>query len=176
MRRSQRHREEELSRFDRIPLSRQMVITASPKQGVTVCPSFRGEGFAARITFKFLTSVIAYQKYVEYCNSKIQAMHPVMQRKARRCGVSRASNSIPAPRRCAPGCPPCRRPAALQKRWIHNDQSVGYAIHRVARRGSIDGGAVAAHNHVYITLPRKARQVVSRCAHVLIVEVTAASA
>lgn len=35
---------------------------------------------------QFLTSVIAYQKYVEYWNSKIQAMQPVTPRKAKRRG------------------------------------------------------------------------------------------
>ena len=35
---------------------------------------------------QFLTSVSAYQKYVEYWNSKIEAMQPVTPRKARRRG------------------------------------------------------------------------------------------
>ena len=49
-------------------------------------PTVRARRIRCPDHIQFLTSVIAYQKYVEYWNSKIQAMQPVTPRKARRRG------------------------------------------------------------------------------------------
>ncbi len=49
-------------------------------------PTVRARRIYCPDHIQFLTSVIVYQKYVEYWNSKIQAMQPVTLWKARRRG------------------------------------------------------------------------------------------
>jgi hypothetical protein len=52
-------------------------------------PTIRARRIFCPDHIPFLTSVTAYQKYVEYWNSKIQAMQPVTprRRRARRCEI-----------------------------------------------------------------------------------------